>query len=192
MFSVVYFKKEQKKNLFLKLFTPCRAVLEQYEGDFGIINVYTLTLYKNKEKTLKKLLNTVGGKIYTEDSKIPKEYLNRLFCEETIKKAAHIKNATLTIYYIPEKQILIDLIRKFNTVYISKSLTPDLTEEIWRECGTLPITTIFPPVTDFKITGNETPTIKELPEPFSEICPKDFPPTLFAALTYKENGIFIQ
>ncbi len=191
MFSVVSFKNKEKKKIFSRLFTPTKAILEQYEGNFGIINVYTLAVYKNKEKAFRKLANIVNEKLYTANSEIPKEYLKRLYCEQLIAKAQQNKNATLTLYYTPEKQTLINLTRKFKAVYITEALPQDITEEIWKECGALPTTTAFPPKTDYKATGNETPIVKSLPKPYSDICPKDFPQALFAALLYKENGIFI-
>ncbi len=192
MFSIVCFKKVKKKKGILK-FTPfsppVKAIKEQYEGAFGQINVYTVFYYKNKEKAFAALCKQCNQKPFTKDSKPPSEYLKELYCEQLIAKSQRKDN--LTLFYVPEKQTLIKLVRKFKTVYITEVLDTNLANEIWKECGALPVFCKFPPKGDHTATGNETPTVKELPEPFSDICPQDFPPTLFAGLLYKENGIFI-
>lgn len=195
MLSLVSVNKMQRTTLKerLHLCSEYKAVLTGYEESFGKIDIYSLFYYRDKDKALKKLSDNCQKSFYLNSEKIPCEYSEKLLCEKLLEKLKNRqKSANVCLHFLPEYSVLLQLCRYSSKVYICGFPPPDFLDEIWKNCGTIPF--FGKPCTDttYTLKGNEVPVINKLPKPFDNICPKDFSPTLFAGLLYKENGVFLK
>lgn len=193
MLSLITYNPLIRKTLKEKLHF-CKnhtAINETYIGDFGEIEIIKLYYYSQMQKAEKKLFSVFKNKIFSSESKIPNEYLLKLTFLKLIKTLKENRQKTVYLNIVPDKETLIEILRHCKCVYVNDKKPLPCLDDIWFECGTVPVITSAPIFCDYAVMGNEQPRIKQLKTPFFEICPKEFEPTLFAGLLYRHNNFFI-
>ncbi len=185
-----------KRRTFLERIHLCRKekiIKESYVlKAAGEINIYKI--YHFSKKTFwekERLENALKENLYCCFSEVPKEYLKEgvvLRLIETLKKekgkTVYLNKTLCGTPHLPQ------ICRYAKKVYIESESLPENAEEIYKKYGTLPLLCSALPNADIFPDIN-TPFYVKLPKEVEEIRPKEFSPTLFAGLIFKENGILI-
>ncbi len=169
-----------------------RIVKDSFSGYYGEINIYRIYHFSPCPFfTAERLSTALNEKLYAPDTKIPEEYLKKAVLLRLINKLK--ENSGKTVFLsnqFCDTPLLGQLCRYSKKVYIMGDSLPVGVEEIYKKYGTLPQCTHLPVAADF-CPDTKEPFEISLPEELRNICPKEFPHLLFAALLYKENGVMI-
>ncbi|MEE0947044.1 MAG: hypothetical protein U0M42_09515 [Acutalibacteraceae bacterium] len=169
-----------------------RAYYELFTTQWGEICIFRLSHKKGSLSAEKKLRQIITHNIYTNSEPIPQEYIQTLsvyFLEQKLRENRN-KTVCLSCPHITEEQLNnICLLSK--AVYFVGEKLPEFSYDIYRRTGVMPM------LCNNRVDAhfyNEPPLLFNtiLPDELSSICPKEFSPTLFAGLLYKENGVMIK
>ena len=185
-----------KRRTFLERLHLCRKekiVKESFNlKTTGEINVYKIYHFSKKPFWEKERLESeLRERLYCSYSDIPEEYLKEGVILRLIEVLKKEKGKTVYLNKsLCDTPHLATLCRYAKRVYIESESLPKNAEEIYKSFGTLPVVCSFPANADL-YPDISTPFFVKLPKEAEDIRPKEFSPTLFAGLIYKENGLLI-
>lgn len=181
--------KKQVKRTFFRA-SP-KVYYDLHSTDWGEICIYSLYYAKSYEKYEHRLKSVVPHNIYTPDSSIPEEYLQKTSLLTLMKKLNENPNKTVCISCpnISEEELL-KICALAKTVYFVGQQLPSFVHNIYKKTGVMPI--LSPHTVDADFYSEKTSLFKiNLPPELVSICPESFSHNLFAGLLYKENGRLI-
>jgi hypothetical protein len=158
----------------------------------GEINIYKIYHFSKKAFWDKeKLQKALKENLYCSFSQIPNEYLKEAVILKLIETLKKEKGKTVFLNKnLCNTPHLAQICRYSKRVYIDSDTLPNNAEEIYKNIGTLPFLSSCANGADI-IPDTNIPFFVKLPKEVEEIRPKEFSPTLFAGLIFKENGMLI-
>ncbi len=186
---VVVFKKSEKQKHFFK---RRKNFVEKcvYTTSFGEIEIYTVHYFKKCEKAKKLFFKNFGCDFHSTNEKPNEEYLIKLSAKKIIDALKAKKAKSVFIDTNTDFSVIENICRYSKKLYLNQTLFNSYGAALFENCGVLPKVYKSGAVCDMVLNGKEN-CQAVLPKELLEICPSDFPATLFCSLIYTENGYFV-
>ncbi len=189
--AVVYKKisKQQKREIFI-LKRKNYVEKEHFKTNYGEIEIYTVNHFCSEKKAKKLFIKNFGTAFHTANEQPNENYRLKLCVKRIINDLKTKKAENVYINCQADFKDIEQICRYSKQLYLSQELFSCFGQKLFENCGVLPRVFKSGIFCDRILGENENPCAV-LPNELTEVCPKEFSPTLFCSLIYTENGYFI-